>query len=131
MFALYVRVTDPAGNKMEIFAPGEYVQIEGDSIVLGGGYSDYAQMCLHKFGEFIRKYRPHADLTFTPWVPVNYPPPEDLLNYIRSIVISGDPHADEALVQAKMAHGASFYRALFSPVAKAVGLTKSQIGFVK
>src|SRR5262249_19664796 len=35
VFALYVRVTDPAGNKMEIFAPGEYVQIEGDSIVLG------------------------------------------------------------------------------------------------
>lgn len=124
-FGLYVRVTDPAGNTRELFAPGQPVHMEGDSVVLEGGYQDYAAMCARKYAEILHKFRPKADLTFTPWIPVNYPSPEELLDYIRSIVTSGDPRADEALAQARMAHGSSFERALFSPEAKTIGLSKA------
>lgn len=121
-FALYAKATDPVGNVAEILVPGTSVMFEGNIVTIGGGYQDYAAQCMATFGKLMHRFRPHADLTFTPWVPVNYPSPDTLISYIRTIVASGDIRADEALAHAKLAHGSSFYRALFSPEAKDVGL---------
>lgn len=96
-----------------------YVQFEGDHVDIGGGYAADVQACgqlLRQMVESIAdKYKQYQNVPI--WEQVNYPPPERVITYIRDLVSTGLPQMDEILVASKIAHGNSFYRAIFSPVA--------------
>jgi len=133
-FYLYVTATDCKGhtvqddvhNNLETFVQ---VQFEGDHVNIGGGYSQDVQYCgnlLRQMMEEISdKYKQYQDVPI--WQQVNYPAPDGMIEYIRDLVASGLPQMDEILVASKIAHGNSFYRALFSPAASQPGLLKAGV----
>ena len=111
LFTLKARVQDSLGTLLEA---STYVQFEGDAVVIGGGYADYVSYCMAKFSQFMRTHTP-LNKFVPPWVPVNYPAPETLIAYVRSILDSGSEDALTALAEAKLVHGVSFLRALSPP----------------
>ena len=134
-FYLYVTATDCKGhtlqddvhNNLETFVQ---VQFEGDHVNIGNGYAQDVQYCgnlLRQMMEEISdKYKQYQDVPI--WQQVNYPAPDGMIEYIRDLVASGLPQMDEILVASKIAHGNSFYRALFSPAASQPGLLKAGAG---
>jgi hypothetical protein len=49
---------------------------------------------------------------------IDFPEPDDIRASICELVASGTPIAKEILIQAKLAHGSSFYRGIFPPSVK-------------
>lgn len=128
-FYLNATATDCAGQPIHDDTNGDlntYVQVqfEGDYVDIGGGYAADVQYCgqlLYQLAQKIsHQYDPNQTVPI--WQQVNYPPPEGLIQFIRDVVALGIPQADEILVTSKIAHGNSFYRALFSPAATRPGL---------
>jgi hypothetical protein len=118
-------VQDDAGHNLGTLA---YVQFEGHHVVIGGDYLGDVQRCAHTLQQWLQeithKYMPSQKVPI--WQQVNYPAPEDLIEYIRDVVALGIPEADEVLVASKIAHGNSFFRAILSPAASQPGLVKGK-----
>jgi hypothetical protein len=104
------------GQPLETWA---HIQFEGNHVEIGGGYAQDVQKCADllakRVKELSERYAEYQDVPI--WVQVNYPPEEVLVTYIRNIIASGLPETDEVLLASKLAHGNSFYRALFSRAA--------------
>jgi hypothetical protein len=47
-----------------------------------------------------------------PWVPVNYPGPDELVGLMRFLAAAGTPETDQALLHTKLAHASSYLRAV-------------------
>ncbi|MDQ5826046.1 MAG: hypothetical protein M3441_17770 [Chloroflexota bacterium] len=131
---LSVTVTDCEGNvvrnefnQMEL-KTSISVQFEGNHVEIGGGYAADVQYCAQLLREWIKRvsfqYQPYHEVAV--WEQVNYPAPERMIEYIRDLVTSEIPQMDEILVASKIAHGNSFYRAIFSEAARQPGLIKSK-----
>jgi hypothetical protein len=96
------------------------VEFNGDIVIMSGGYQDKLAMCARE--ALIEISRIHTKPQQVPvWVPVNYPAPDQVIQLVRGLVEASSVEADNLLVHAMLAHGASFDRALFSR--EAVGLT--------
>ena len=122
-FRLYATASDCKGNLIldgtgSTLTAWVDVQFEGDHVDIGGGYAADAQSCGQGIGGV-----PSAR-KIARWPPVNYPPPELIIEYIRDLVASGNPLGDEILLASKIAHGNSFYRAMLSPSAREPELLK-------
>jgi hypothetical protein len=124
-FYLNVTATDCQGNPVQDDTYNDlstYVQVqfEGDHVDIGGGYADDVQYCAQLLRAWLEtilhEYMPYQNVPV--WQQVNYPPPDGLIQYFRDLVALGLPEADEVLVASKIAHGNSFYRAIFSPAAR-------------
>jgi hypothetical protein len=79
---------------------------------------------MSKLGKLLKKFSKHVDVELTPWVPVNYPAPDQLLNHFITVATSSHAKAGEALLESLLAHGPSTHRALLSGAAKQVGKVK-------
>jgi hypothetical protein len=130
-FRLYVTATDCKGNPVQDDAGNALttwidVQFEGDHVDIGGGYAADVQHCAQQLWSWLNGL--HIVAGKIPlWPPVNYPPPESLIEYMRDLVALGAPQADEILVASKIAHGNSFYRALSSLATTQAGLPEKQL----
>jgi hypothetical protein len=124
-FALYAKATDPVGNVVQILTPGFSVIFEGSAVFIGGGYQEYVAACMARLGKLLKKFSKHVDVELTPWVPVNYPEPKQLLDHFITLATSNHPNATDALLESFLAHGSSTQRALFSGAAKQIGKVKS------
>jgi hypothetical protein len=97
----------------------QYVQFEGDQVDIGGGFQADVQKC----GQLLKAWLESVleDIALVQevpiWVEVDFPPPDKLIEYVRDIASIGAPVLDQVLVLSKIAHGNSFYRALFAPAA--------------
>jgi hypothetical protein len=122
--ALSVKATDPAGNVATMTVG---VQFAGDVVLIGGGYQQKLADCARQ--AFLQASKVHTIPQVVPqWVAVNYPAPEQLVALIRYLVAVSTPEADTLLAEAKLAHGTSFYRALFSREAAEVTIGKMAAG---
>ncbi|MBI5902012.1 MAG: hypothetical protein HZB84_00810 [Deltaproteobacteria bacterium] len=131
-FYLKVTATDCNGNPVQDdthhnLSTSVTVQFEGDHVEIGGDYAKDVQHCLMVALKEMMKTVPYPYPRIPQWPPLNYPLPESLIEYIRDLVASGLPQADEILVASKIAHGNSFYRAIFSPAASQPGLLKEKV----
>ncbi|HEX4824723.1 MAG TPA: hypothetical protein VFV19_10435 [Candidatus Polarisedimenticolaceae bacterium] len=104
-------VTDPVGRTAEALAS---TPIKGDEVDIGGGYLERLQYCLRKLMDEIKAAVTPRPIRVPPWVPVNYPAPDVLTKLITAVAAVGGPAAEQFLVFARLAHGTSFYRALFA-----------------
>lgn len=111
MFTLRAQVED---SRSKLLVAETYVQFEGDTVAMGGGYSEFVSYCERKFGEWLNKHNQAADV-IEPWVPVDFPAPETLAPYVRMLLNARSPQAATALAEAKFAHGKSFQRAITLP----------------
>jgi hypothetical protein len=104
----------------KILKPFAHVQFEGSHVDIGGGYAADVQYCASQMSSWIRqKSDQYAIWQKVPvWVEVNYPSPEELIQYVRDLVSLGLPDVDDVLRTIKMAHGNSFFRAMLSPEAR-------------
>jgi hypothetical protein len=99
-----------------------HVTMEGDHVSAPAWTAD-VQACMQHLREMVMKIL-HEKGKLTPiqeipeWPPVNYPPPEDLLELVSQLVRLGLPEADRALVDTKSAHGSSYHRAMLSAQAR-------------
>ena len=104
------------------------VQFEGDHVDIGGGYANDVQYCAQLLEKLLQRlshqYMVHQQVPI--WQEVDYPPPEELVQFIRDVMALGITQADEILVNSKIAHGNSFYRALFSRAASRPALLNSK-----
>ena len=121
-FSLLAEATDPAGNVVKTY--GVPVWFEGNAVQIGGGYQEWYAECMAKKGELLKKFSKHVNVELTPWVPVDYPAPDQLLNHFITLAASSHPNAAEALLESLLAHKSSTYRALEPSVAKAIGKSK-------
>ncbi|MFX7098681.1 hypothetical protein ABTH97_20130, partial [Acinetobacter baumannii] len=55
------------------------------------------------------------------WVPVNYPRPDELANLLKFLAGQATEEGDSLLLHTKLAHGASYLRALASREAIVAG----------
>lgn len=104
------------------------VHFEGSWADIGGGYLDDYQECqalLQKMTDKISdNYKPYWQ--FIPiWVKVNYPAPEQIIEQIRMLVALGTPQAENLLMHTRVAHGASFSRAIHAPTSVQLGQKKA------
>lgn len=130
-FYFNVTATDCSGNPVQDdfhnnLSTSVQVQFEGDHVEVGGGYAHDVSRCYQQLMSIASEHRGYQPVQIPSIPPVNYPPPERLIEYIRDLVASGLPQADEILVASKIAHGNSFYRAIFSPAARQPGLLKAK-----
>jgi hypothetical protein len=124
-FWLHVKAKDPVGNVAETTKQGYF---EGDAVIIGGGFQEQLQDCLNNLLKKLKALTSRANTEIMPpWVPVNYPVPDELIALIQSVVRSGVPEADELLAHTKLLHGSSFYRALSSPEATRVRGARERI----
>ncbi len=100
-FYLHVRATDSGG---EVFEVEDRVQFDGHTAPIGDGYNEKLAACLED-------PLTHPGLDYR-WPAVDHPGEDTMLDFIHTVITSGDPAADEIITEAKLAHGASFYRAL-------------------
>ena len=100
-FYLRVRATEPGG---ETFEAEDVVQFEGHDATIGGGYNEKVAACM-------AEVLTHPPLDYR-WPAVDLPSVDRILDFVRAVSTSGDPAADEIIAEAKLAHGASFHRAL-------------------
>ena len=121
---LNATATDCAGATMKNAANQQlktvaFIKFEGAHVDIGGGYADDVQECAQKMRELIDKISDKFKISqkVPIWQQVNYPSPEEMLIYIRDVVALDIPQADDILLTSKLAHGDSFYRAIFSPAA--------------
>ena len=124
-FGLYVRVTDPAGNTRELFAPGQPVHIKGDSVVLEGAYQDYAAMCALKYSEILHKFRPKARPDADPMGPGELPVAGGATRLHPVDCHVRRPARRRGTRASQKAHGSSFERTLFSPEARTIDLSEA------
>lgn len=106
------------------------VSFEGDHVDIGGGYAADVQLCmLQLIARLPREVQPQ----FPPQVfpPVNFPGPDSMIQYIRDMIAMDTPLGDEMLVASRIAHGFSFYRALFSPAATQPTLMAAKSGIAE
>ena len=92
------------------------VNFYGNAVEIGNNFTERFQACIANTAqkvagiagkEILSKEAPR-------WVEVDFPAPEELNASIRELMILGIPKAKNILVQSKLAHGSSFYRAIFS-----------------
>jgi len=132
-FWLRATATDCNGNPVQDDSQQELatwiqVQFEGDHVDIGGDWADDVQKCAEALKNLLNKWRHglYRYPTIPVFPPVDYPPPETLITYIRDVVALDVPQSDEILVASKITHGNSFYRAIFSPAARQPGLLKAR-----
>jgi hypothetical protein len=110
-FILTVKATDPAGN---VATAQNGVGFEGDTVIILGGYQEKLAQCIRELLDRLKRIRTDQLVVIPPWVPVNYPDPGELAGLIRFLAAQSTGEADEFLLQAKLAHGSSYLRALSS-----------------
>ncbi|MDQ3918329.1 MAG: hypothetical protein M3348_07610 [Acidobacteriota bacterium] len=132
---LSATATDCAGatvkdNAQHNLTASAHVQFEGDHVEIGGGYADDVQYCAQLLRDLTRKiserYKIYQKVPI--WQQINYPAPDDMIEYIRDLVALGAREVDDILLTSKIAHGNSFYRAIFSPAATQPHLLREKAG---
>lgn len=132
---LRARTTLPGGLVRDTEVTTYFI---GISLDMQDGFTKQAERCIMDFIKGVKSeimkippepmlekiYGPGLEDLLRP--PVDYPRPEELLNFVYFLATSKSPGAEEILAQAKLAHGDSFYRALFSPEATKIGLRKNR-----
>jgi hypothetical protein len=135
-YSIYLNLStkDCAGNTVQNefhhdLTTWAHLQFEGDKVDIGGGYAQDVQTCAQKLKGMIDQLNDKYKVwqRVPKWQQVNYPAPERMIEYIRDLVATGLPQADEILLHSKIAHGSSFYRALFAPAAKQPALLKANL----
>ena len=109
-FILSLKATDPAGH-MATTHTG--VDFEGDSVVILGGYQEKLAACIASWRSRVSRIKTDPGI-IPPWVPVNYPNPGDLVQFIRFVAAQGTEDSDQLTLQVILAHGSSYFRALQS-----------------
>lgn len=133
-YAVYLNVsaTDCDGNVVQDDTHHDlsdyvHVQFEGDHVDIGGGYVADVQHCGQLLQQMIQeisnRYKQYQNVPI--WQQVDFPAPDQVIAYIRDLVATDLPQMDEILVASKLAHGNSFYRALFSPAAQQPDLLRA------
>jgi len=110
-FILTVKATDPAGH---VATAKTGVGFEGDAVTILGGYQQRLAECVRELLERLKRIRIDRRVDVPPWVPVNYPDPGELARLIRFLAAQATEETDQFLLQAKLAHGSSYQRALAS-----------------
>jgi hypothetical protein len=106
-----VKATDPAGN---VATAQKGVGFEGDTVTILGGYQEKLAQCIRELLDRLKRIRTDQLVFIPQWVPVNYPDPGELAGLIRFLAAQSTGEADQFLLQAKLAHGSSYLRALSS-----------------
>ena len=117
-FILTVKATDPAGN---VVTAKTGVGFEGNTVTILGGYQENLAKCIGELFERLKRISIDRRVFVPPWVPVNYPDPRELGEMIRFLAAQGTEETDHFVLQAKLAHGSSYLRALSSPVDRTPG----------
>jgi hypothetical protein len=115
-FALTLRatVTDPAGNTAQMTTS---VAFEGQSVTMLGEYHIRVVRCYNGLTQRVTRVGPNNIGTIPQWVPVNYPRPDELAKLVGFLARQATEEGDSLLLHTKLAHGASFRRALAAPYA--------------
>jgi hypothetical protein len=108
-FMISVKATDPAG-KVATASIG--VRFEGDGVAILGDYHAKLAECIAGILERIKRRRLDEVGEVPPWVPVNYPRPDELIALMRFLAAAGTAETDQALLHTKLAHASSYLRAL-------------------
>jgi len=131
-FYLNATASDCNGNPLKDFEGDDMlswaqVQFEGDHVDIGGDYAADEQQCAAELQKLLQQILQNSkQWQYVPtWVQVDFPPPEQLIQYFRDLVSINEAVADEILIQSKIAHGNSFYRAIFSPAATQPNLLRT------
>ena len=101
------------------------VQFDGNFAEIGGGYWEQYQECMswlrNRAREISERYASRVE--YVPvWVKVNYPPPELIIEQMRVLIALGLRQADDMLIHTRVAHGASFARAIHAPTSVKLGI---------
>jgi hypothetical protein len=119
-FILTLTATDPAGN---VATAQTGVGFDGDSLTILGGYQEKLAQCAAMYRDRVARFKTDPGM-IPPWVPVNYPDPEQLVQFVRALAAEGTEEAEQLLLHTVLAHGSSYFRALNSRQAvDAPGLT--------
>jgi hypothetical protein len=108
-FGLNVVATDPLGV---ICGDEVYVQMECDHIQFEPGYYPALMDCVRELVNRLRNSVTMTNVSIPPWAPVDHPTPDDLRQLIVSLLKAESTSADVALTLTKLAHGASYSRAV-------------------
>ncbi|HEY3203987.1 MAG TPA: hypothetical protein VGL03_10035 [Thermoanaerobaculia bacterium] len=110
-FGLKVSVIalDPMGQSVSATSG---VQFDGDVVEIGGGYHEKLAECIRFWIGVAEGYKLQDRVPR--WVPVNYPPEAQLVEFIRFMFAVDTPEAQELLPHVRLAHGTSYTRALLS-----------------
>ena len=111
--------------KPMVFEATATVQFSGDVVVIGNDYASKLSRCIRtlisKLGEVAFVRNPLV------WVPVNYPPPEEILDFVLAVFKTGTPENEALIPLMKLVHGTSFLRALSSGASLQAGITKERL----
>jgi hypothetical protein len=108
-FILSVTATDPAGHSLTAHTG---VGFEGDHVAIFGGYQEKMVECASEYLAKARRISIDRREFIPPWVPVNYPPFENVIDLFTHLAAQGTEEAEHILAHAKLAHASSFQRAL-------------------
>ncbi len=110
-FGLKVSVValDPVGQTV---SATRGVQFDGDVVSIGGGYQQKLAECIRFWIGVAEGYKLQDRVPR--WVPVNYPPEAELVEFIRYLFAVDTPEVQELLPHVRLAHGTSYTRALLS-----------------
>ena len=87
-------------------------QFDGDVVLIGDGYQQKLAECIRFWIGVAEGYKLQDRVPR--WVPVNYPPEAQLIEFIRYLFAVDTPEAQELLPHIRLAHGTSYTRALLS-----------------
>ena len=110
---LSVVATDPAGHVATGYT---YVYFYGDVVQMEDGYQEKLAQCIRQWIHAVESHHLQG-ARVPPWVPVNYPRPDELVDFLRFMQAENSPQAQQLLPHVKLAHGTSDYRATFSVAA--------------
>ena len=109
-FILTLKATDPAGH---VATAHTGVDFEDDIVVILGGYQEKLAACIAAWKSRVSRIKTDPGI-IPPWVPVNYPDPEELVQFVRFLAAQGTEEGDQLTLQVILAHGSSYFRALQS-----------------
>jgi len=111
---LQCEATDPVG---QVQSEGQYVVFEGSAVEFEAGYEAYVNECSAKFRAFLAKISDAfsgSESLIPPWVPVDRPPEEQVIQHFVQLSRLPAVRSDPMLARLATAHGSSWIRALLA-----------------
>ncbi|SRR5712691_579023 len=126
-FSLKCKATDPLNVVEEATI---YVAFEGSAIEYEADYYDYVNQCTaaaERFFATISDTYKQANRFIPPWVPIDTPAPEKVVELVISLATSPLPDAPRLLAQAAAAHRSSYVQAILAAKAGTLANVKGKI----